>query len=731
MCERFESGTRVSVLVPRDVGGCLDYLVPEGGVRIGQLVEVPLGPSRELGLVWGRGTHEVEAAKLRPILKELDAAPINRPMRDFMQKVGDYTLTPLNMMMRMVTRVPKLRESRPRGIVLRPTEKIPDKLTPARQRVLQQFKDAGGMPMMSAEIKELAQVSSSVLNGLVKSGSLVSESILIDERYPFLDPERPGFQLSAAQAHAAQELRNRVRNNCFSTVLLKGVTGAGKTEVYLEAVSEALRAGRQVLVLLPEIALTSQFMRRVGDRFGALPAEWHSEIKPKERMRLWRAAGDGTVQLVVGARSALFLPFCNLGLIVVDEEHDTSFKQDDGVHYHARDMAVLRASLSAAHIVLASATPSLESWENARRGKYHRVDLPDRVGTAELPEMMTIDLRAAEMGHGCWISSALTHAVREALAKEQQSLLFLNRRGYAPLTVCRSCGFQLGCPDCDARLVEHRFSQRLMCHLCGYSTRLPDTCPNCGADDQWSAVGPGIERLAQEAQQLFPNARIETLSSDYRVSMTDFRRRLESIRKGEIDIIIGTQIIAKGHNFPRLTLVGAIDADLGLHGTDLRAAERTFQMMTQVAGRAGRRGQGQRGVAFLQTWQPDHPVMQAIVSGDDEQFWAVEAAERQVAGVPPFGRFAVIKLSGPVLADIERLCRMMVRQAQPLQQIGAQLFGPAPAQVARVRGRHQFRFLIKAERRVPLQLALMQWRSQFQIPTNIRLVIDIDPQSFM
>lgn len=731
MGEEFGEESLVAVLVPRGVGGFLDYLAPTGGVRMGQLVEVPLGSSREIGLVWGSGTHELEAVKLKKIIRVLDAAPINRSMCDFMQKAANYTLTPLNMMFRLITRVPKIRDSRPHRTVLRPTGKVPDKVTPARQRVLRQFEDCGGMAMEAAELRELTNVSSSVLNGLVKLGALVRESVLIDEGYPTLDPKTEGFELSAAQAQAGQELRERVEAGTFSTILLKGVTGAGKTEVYLEAVAAAMQAGRQVLVLLPEIALTAEFMNRVGERFGALPAEWHSDITPKERRRLWRAVGDGTVQLVVGARSALFLPFQDLGLIVVDEEHDASYKQEEGVHYNARDMAVLRASLCQAHVILASATPSLETWENARSGKYGRVDLPARAGAAELPEIIAIDLRAAQMESGRWISSALTHAVRETLGHNQQALLFLNRRGFAPLTVCRSCGFQLGCRDCDARLVEHRFSQRLVCHLCGFSMPIPEQCPNCQAEGELTAVGPGVERLAQEAQELFPTARIETLSSDYRGTVAEFRSRLETVRKGGTDIIIGTQIIAKGHNFPRLGLVGAIDADLGLHGTDLRANERTFQLMTQVAGRAGRSSHGGRGVAFLQTWQPDHPVMQAIISGDDEQFWTAEAAERQVAGVPPYGRFAAIKIAGPLVADIDRLCKHMVRNAAPLHAIGAQLFGPAPAPIARIRGRYQYRILVKAGRQAPLQRALKRWQGQFRIPRNIRIVIDIDPQSFM
>ena len=729
--EKWREGELVAVLVPRPVGGPLDYLAPPGGVEIGQLVEVPLGSAREIGLVWGPGQGGLETAKLKSVLRTLDASPIGRSMREFLRQAASYTLTPLPSMFRMATRAPGIRDPRPCRSVLRPTGSLPEKLTPARKRVLDLFDRNGGMPMTGPEIRSLTDVSSGVIKGLADLGALSRESVLVNEAYPPLDFKRAGFDLSPEQSEAAEELRSRVRSGEFSTVLLKGVTGSGKTEVYLEAVAAALKGGRQVLVLLPEIALTAEFIGRVTERFGGEPGEWHSEVTAAERRRLWRAAGDGTVQLVVGARSALFLPFRNLGLIVVDEEHDSSYKQEDGVLYSARDMAVLRASLCGALSVLASATPSLESWKNAEDGKYGRVDLPVRAGAAEMPEIVAIDLRAAQLERGKWISGALAHAVRETLAQNRQALLFLNRRGYAPLTVCRSCGLQLGCSDCDARLVEHRFARRLMCHMCGQSMPVPERCPNCGAEDDLTAVGPGVERLAQEALELFPEARIELLSSDFSGTVAEFRHRLETVRQGGTDIIIGTQIIAKGHNFPLLGLVGAIDADLGLHGTDLRAAERTFQLMTQVAGRAGRTGRGGRGAAFLQTWQPDHPVIEAIVSGNDEEFWAAEAAERRVAGAPPCGRFAGIILSGPAAADLEKLGWTMVRNAEPLRRIGAQIFGPAPAPVARVRGRFRYRLLIKAERRAPLQRALKDWHSQFDIPANIRTVIDIDPQSFM
>ena len=508
-----------------------------------------------------------------------------------------------------------------------------------------------------------------------------------------------------------------------------GVTGSGKTEVYLEAVAECLAMGRQALVLLPEIALTAEFLTRVEARFGARPAEWHSGATQTERRRLWRMVGQGDAQLVVGARSALFLPFRDLGLIVVDEEHDSSYKQEDGVLYNARDMAVLRASLCSAQVVLASATPSLESWVNAEAGKYARIDLGARFGVAELPEMRAIDMRAETLPGDQWISPTLAAAVKARLAAGEQSLLFLNRRGYAPVTICRACGHQIGCTQCDARMVEHRFLKRLVCHQCGDSRPIPLACPSCGVEGKLAPVGPGVERLAEEVAAKFPAARVAVLSSDLFGSARALKARILEIAEGAADIIIGTQLVAKGHNFPLLTLVGVIDADLGLQGSDLRAAERTFQLMRQVAGRAGRGAKA--GTALLQTFQPEHAVIRAILGGDEEAFWRAEAAERRAAGMPPYGRMAGIILSSPDLQAVFDFGAELARRDGPLRRIGAQVWGPAPAPIARVRGRHRVRLLVKADKAAPLQAALAEWIGQLKPPANLRLAVDIDPQSFL
>ncbi|AGT07509.1 primosomal protein N' [Paracoccus aminophilus] len=726
----FPHGSRIAVLTQEPVG-MLDYLAPEGGVRVGQLVIVPLGPRRVMGAVWGPGLGGFDAAKLRPVQRLVEAEPLSLEMMEFLGRMAEYTLTPMPMMLRMATRAPDIDQPPGARKILYRGKVTPERMTEARTSVLRVIEDHGGAGFAPSELAQLAGVSAGVVKGLIEQGALVETLAPRDLPYPHLDPELPGKPLAPDQASAAEELRAALRAKSYGTTMLRGVTGSGKTEVYLEAVAECLRQGRQALVLLPEIALSSEFLDRVDRRFGARPGEWHSGITRGERRRLWQMAGRGDVQLVVGARSALFLPFRDLGLIVIDEEHDNSYKQEDGVFYSARDMAVLRASIAKAQVVLASATPSLETWVNAQSGKYARIDLRSRYGGAELPDMAAVDLRAEELPSGRWISPTLAKAVTARLEKGEQSLLFLNRRGYAPVTVCRACGQQIGCDHCDARMVEHRFQNRLVCHQCGETKPIPQACPSCGVEGKLAAVGPGVERLAEEVQERFPEARMAVLSSDLFNSARALKEAIAEISSGATDIIIGTQIVAKGHNFPRLTLVGVIDADLGLQGADMRAAERSFQLMRQVAGRAGREGGDAAGVALLQTHQPGHPVIRAILSGEDEDFWDAEAAARRGAGMPPFGRLAGIILSHPDAGVVEAYARDMARRIEPLRQVGAEVFGPAPAPIARVRGRHRVRMLIKAPRQAPLQTAISDWLARLpKPPSNLRLSVDIDPQSF-
>jgi primosomal protein N' (replication factor Y) len=578
------------------------------------------------------------------------------------------------------------------------------------------------------EAAEDAGVSPGVIDGLIDEGTL--ETLVLPPapvaRAP--DPDFLAPDFTPAQREAAATLRATIARGGYAAMLIDGVTGSGKTEVYFEAVAETVRRGRQTLILMPEISLTGQFLDRFAERFGVRPAEWHSQLTPRKRARTWAAVAAGEVSVIVGARSALFLPYADLGLIVVDEEHDPAYKQEDGIRYHARDMAVVRANLNQIPIVLASATPSVETEVNARRGRYQALHLPERFGGQHLPVIEAIDLKREGPPRGRFIAPRLAEAVNVAVERGEQALLFLNRRGYAPLTLCRACGFRLACPNCDAWLVDHRFKRRLVCHHCGFSMPPPEKCPKCAATESFVAVGPGVERLEQEAAELFPDRRILVLSSDLVESVERLREELAGVASGRFDIIIGTQLVAKGHNFPKLNLVGVIDGDLGLANGDPRAAERTFQLLHQVIGRAGR--EAGHGHGYLQTHQPEHPVMRALIAGDREAFYASEIALRESTHYPPFGRLASLLISGPDKHAAESHARQLAAAAPRAEAV--RVLGPAEAPLALVRGRYRFRLLVKSPRNFDLSAYLRQWLAA--APTakgKIKREVDVDPQSFL
>ncbi len=721
--------SRVGVMLPMPFPGPLDYAVPDGmDLAPGDFVKVELGARAVTGVVWGPGEGTVDAARLKLVANRVDVPQMREEMRKFLDRAADYTMTPPGMMLRLATRVPDLGAPKKMRKIWRRGDGAPDRMTPARQRVLDVL-EAHGIGFSAADLAREAGVGTSVVKGLADQGALIAAEVPADPPYTVLSGFDLADHLSDGQAAAAAALRKDVAAGGFSATLVYGVTGSGKTEVYMEAVAECLSQGRQALVLLPEVALTSAFLDRVEKRFGARPAEWHHGVTGNERRRCWHGAADGSAQLVVGARSALFLPYSNLGLIVIDEEHEGSYKQEDQVLYHARDMAVLRASIEGATAVLASATPSLETWANAQAGKYKRLDLPERFGAAVLPDIQLVDIRQHNPGRNRWIADPLISAARGCLERGEQVMFFLNRRGYAPLTLCRACGHHFGCPHCDTWMVTHRFRNELLCHQCGHTERLPNACPACGKDEALAIVGPGVERLAEEAKARFPDARIEVLSSDLMSGPSHLKERLKIIADGEADIIVGTQMIAKGHNFPLLTLVGAIDADMGLQGGDLRAAEKTFQILHQVAGRAGRADK--KGRAMIQTVSPDHAVLRAIVSGETEAFWTEEADIRYEAGAPPFGRMAGVIVSGTDERRVWDTARALGAAAPVLNRSGIELFGPAPAPFARLRGKIRVRLLIKAPKGRPLQKVIQAWREKVKVPTNVMVQIDIDPQSFL
>src|SRR6202167_1940684 len=719
----------VDVLVPVALDRAYSYRVPESlALAPGDIVSVPLGAREATAVVWAENPTPNPRLdnRLKDVEQKLELPPLRPELRGFVDWVANYTVSSRGMVLRMCLRQGEHLGAERERVGVRLVGAAPQRVTPARQRVLALFAD--GMVRGKSDAAREAGVSTGVIDGLIDEGTL--ETVVLPPE-PVAEKPDPDFvqsEFTPDQSAAAAALKATLATGGYSVALLDGVTGSGKTEVYFEAVADAIRGGRQCLILMPEIALTAQCLDRFAARFGTRPAEWHSELTPRGDDRTWCAVADGEVSVVVGARSALCLPYADLGLIVVDEEHDPAYKQEDGVRYHARDMAVVRGHIAKIPVVLASATPSIETEVNARRGRYARLSLPERFGGQRLPSVEAIDLRTAPPPRGRFISPPLAEAVQTTLERKEQALLFLNRRGYAPLTLCRACGFRFSCPNCDAWLVDHRFRKQLVCHHCGFAMPHPRECPHCKAADSYVAVGPGVERLEEEVRALVPEARVLVLSSALVATVERMREEFADVAKGLFDIVIGTQLVAKGHHFPMLNLVGVIDADLGLSNGDPRAAERTFQLLHQVVGRAGR--DAGTGHGFLQTHQPEHPVMRALIAQDREAFYDAEIEVRERDHYPPFGRLASIVVSGPDKHDTESHARALARAAPSHDEV--RILGPAEAPLALVRGRHRFRLLIKAPRNFDLSAYLRQWLATGpKKHGSIKLDIDIDPQSFL
>jgi primosomal protein N' (replication factor Y) len=720
----------VGVLLPLPLAGAYDYKLPPGSdAARGAIVAAPLGNREVLGVVWGAAEGTVGDNRLK-VAEPLEGAPsLPGKLCDFIDWVADYTLNPPGAILAMALRSrgalepETLRTAYVRGPV------TPPRMSAGRARTLEVASD--GLARSVSGLAEDANVSAAVVRGLVQAGALIPTQL--PEFAPFQRPDA-GFaapKLSGDQTAAADALKSAVSARKFSASLLDGVTGSGKTEVYFEAVAEALKQKRQVMILLPEIALTIQFLERFAARFGVRPSEWHSDLSQKERRRTYRAVMNGEARVVVGARSSLFLPFPELGLIIVDEEHEQAFKQQEGAIYHARDMAVVRARIEDCPVVLASATPSLESFVNAQSGRYAHLKLVSRHGVAEMPSVQLIDLRQERDGPDVekkaqWLSPPLRAALEKTLAAGEQAMLFLNRRGYAPLTLCEACGHKFTCPHCSAWLVEHKYKKRLACHQCGYELPMPRDCPQCKEPGTLIACGPGVERVAEEFAAFFPNARYAIASSDILHGPAETQAAIRAMARREIDVLIGTQIVAKGHHFPQLTLVGVVDADLGGSDGDLRARERTFQLLHQVSGRAGRAEKP--GLVLLQTRNPEDAVMQALARGDRDGFYEQERQFREASASPPFGRLAALVISGYDGDAVRDIARQLGKAAPNAHDV--KVWGPTPAFYALLRGQTRERLLVQAARGVDMQAYLKAWLALVKAPAAIRIAVDVDPVSF-
>lgn len=717
-----------SALVPYPVDKAYDYAFSEElSAQEGSYVCVPLGQRHVPAVVWGAGAGDVSKAKIKEALECYNLPPLPAVHRKFLDWMAHYTMAPLGSVLKLTMSVPGALEP-PKavtGYIINDPSFDPKGLSPKARAVLEVAKD--GLPRRASELADEAGCTAGVVKTLENKGILKTLELQAPPPCRVPDPMRAGPMLSPVQQDAAEELRSHINADEFSVSLLDGVTGAGKTEVYFEAVAEALKKNKQVLILLPEIALSNAFLDRFKTRFGCSPALWHSSVSNAKRKITWRGVAEGQSKVIIGARSALFLPYQDLGLIIVDEEHDPAYKQEDGVIYHARDMAVVRAKMGSFPVLMVSATPSLETMHNVWEGRYHHLELPDRHGGAVMPDVHLIDLKKdkpEDRQH--FIAPTLKEAMKKTLERGEQSLLFLNRRGYAPLTLCRTCGHRFECPRCTAWLVDHKRSNKLHCHHCGYFAPMPSVCPSCEDKDSLVACGPGVERIREEAEQLFPDAKITVLSSDTAETNEKLRAILDEIHDENVDIIIGTQIIAKGHHFPQLTCVGVVDADLGLSGGDLRATERTYQLLHQVAGRAGR--DKAKGHVYLQTFNPESRVMQALAdSGRDDFLW-VEREEREEAFMPPFSRLAGIIVSGRDERLVNDVSIQLAQNAPRGKSIDT--LGPAEAPMYRLRGKFRRRLLVCADKSIDIQKALSHWIQSHKIPSSIRVQIDIDPQSF-
>ncbi len=718
----FASGDIVKVLVPIAVGNGYDYRL-NAPADIGSFVKVSVMNRPLVGVIVGAGDSNLPPEKIKTATPMPFA--LGRATLRWMAKMAEWTMMPPGSVLRLVLNVPEAfaPPKTEQLYTLETSEKT--KMTDNRQAIADAFAMADGEPMTASDIKNIAHVSNAVVQRMIKNEILkpAGEQIKNKKSEVINYFDTGCVKLNNEQQAAADSIKLEK----FLVYLLDGITGSGKTQVYFDSVWRAYAAGKSVLLMMPEIALTAQFMNRFESRFGAKPVVWHSNLTAARRRDIWRGVANGEIRIVVGTRSALFLPWQNLGLIVVDEEHDGSYKQEDMGNYHARDMAILRASIENFPIILASATPAAETLQNVTDGKYTQLKLTSRFGGAILPAIETIDFRKSEEhSEKSHLSVSLQNAIKQTLNDGQQAMLFINRRGYAPIVQCTKCGWHADCPDCSVGMTHHKKNNSLLCHICGRTAPMPAKCPDCGSTEL-SMSGAGLEKIQEEIAEKFPTARTALVSSDTMMSRQALERLVARMESGDIDIVIGTQILAKGHHFPNLTLVGVIDADMGLFGSDFRAGEKTFQQLFQVAGRAGRGDK--HGKVLLQTYQPEHAVLRALVAGGRDEFMTADLSGRRAAKMPPFGQLIAVIVEAEKEPVLKKFCADLAAAAPKIEN--AKILGPIPAQIYKVRTWHRMRFLVSGDQRASLQPAVLHWLAKVKQPANVRVKLDVNPQNFM
>ena len=706
--------------------GTYDYRI-KNSLEIGQLVSVPLRKSIYLGIVIGEGTKGFPRSKLKNIIEVHNSFIFSNELLSFCHWLTNWYISEKSQVFKMVIPSASFLKPVKSKKFLEFNNKSKSKTTILGDKVINYIKNNSNLSVSEC-CKEL-NVSNSVIHKLIKDNVLLIKNV--DEYKTKNNKIKKTINLNISQKNAVKSILDDSLENQANIFLLDGVTGSGKTEVYLELIANELKKEKQCLILIPEIILSNYFKERFLEKFNFLPAVWHSDISKSKKHKIWRQIISGETKVVIGARSALFLPFKELSLIVVDEEHDPSYKQEDGVIYNARDMAVVRGRFSNSKVILGSATPSLESIYNVNIGKYIKIVLSERYGAAEMPIINIVDMQKEKLPSNRWIAKESINAITRALENKEQVLLYINRRGYSPLTLCRSCGYRFSCKNCSSWLVHHKNTNTLLCHHCGYQEEIPDECPQCHSKEEFAPCGPGVERLAAEAMSLFPSAKCEIIASDTLNSPSESEKIFKTISDGEVDIIIGTQLIAKGHNFLNLTTVVAIDADLGLSGGDLRASERTFQILTQLAGRTGRADK--KGRAYIQSYDPHHNVMKAMQTGKITRFIQAESEGREYRKLPPYGRLASLLIQSKNLALLESFLKTLSLKTPKKYQDSERIdvLGPAPAPIAKLRTFYRYRFLIKYKEDIRIQPFIKEWLGNIKLPKGVRIKIDIDPYNFL
>lgn len=704
----------------------LDYSTLDDSVEIGSLVEVPLGSKVVIGVVWSAGNTKFDHSRLKQIIGTINNIKLEPEFISFLKKAHAYTLSPLQSFLKMAVQSLNFHKDQKVAISYKLNNSDHFQITQRQKELVTYIKEQPQSIAQYTKIKKDLGISFSVIKSLEKKGVL---SKFIENKYNQERIFNEPIILNSEQRRAVSQLRISYVKNEFRTWLLFGITGSGKTEVYLNLASERIEKGEQVLILLPEISLTVDFHQRIMKRYGALSGEWHSQLNLNERRRVFKNVVNGHIKLVVGARSALFLPFKNLSLIIVDEEHDASYKQEETPIYNARDLAVLRASTLKSQIILSSATPSIETWHNCRLGKYHKVDLLKRFGEVYEPRVTLIDMNVEETPKNSWISVPMIEQIKISLEKKEQVLIFLNRRGYAPIVFCTACRISLECKNCSTKLVYHKKKNCYLCHICGYKVPEITECVKCKSADNFIPIGPGVERIRDEISKLFPDALSKIFSSDSFLKGEKNVEDMDKIKSGEIDIIIGTQLISKGYNFPHLKLVAVIDADMGLNSGDHRVMEKSYQVIKQVVGRAGRYASD--GKALIQTWMPRHPVLQALLEDQGEKFLNAELEQRIEANFPPHGKLISLILSGKNESTLMDFGIKLKNQFYSLNLQDFEIFGPAVAPISRIKNKTRVRLLIKSNKMTKIsQIEVRDWLKNILVPNNVYFSVDIDPYNF-